>query len=512
MIVDDEKQILDGLSKMIKWSEFDFEVCGTTRSGSEAIPLIKSRKPDLVLTDIRMPKMDGLELLQYVREKISADIEFIIISGYGDFEYAQKAIRYNVKNYILKPIDEAKMYASLVDIKNGLREKELRNSLMIKSYINNIINGDKTNTPDISLEDEEKCGLRYITIERRHEFTSLFSREDPRRHDGLLGMIVRKIGKANMRFVSFQGTDKCHIVAGQTLLRCFEYSVEYFAQRLFNSLWISNSVPIDISIGKKVDGFRKLYESIQSIDMCRYKLFYTREPSIIMYESVRDDKICKLFDDNGAVVRVISAFRKNDANRMSSAIRELINHFAQFLVVPEIALIHLDSIMASIIQILSERIDDTQEILELYSIYKKIQNHTNIYDLGRLVIEFCLFCGRFSSFNENSQKLNSVRKIALYVDAHYMEQLKISDIAKRFFMNPAYLGQQFIKHKGCSLNHYINSVRLEKSKDLLANTNLKVYEIAKKVGFDDPNYFSFKFFEYTSQTPSDYRRGRFSQD
>ncbi|NLF51479.1 MAG: helix-turn-helix domain-containing protein [Leptolinea sp.] len=96
-------------------------------------------------------------------------------------------------------------------------------------------------------------------------------------------------------------------------------------------------------------------------------------------------------------------------------------------------------------------------------------------------------------------------KVMKYVDENYAKPLKIIDIAESFFVNPAYLGQLFIKRKNVSLNHYINSVRIEKSKELLANTGLKIYEIAVRTGFGDPNYFSAKFVEYTGKSPSEYR-------
>jgi two-component system response regulator YesN len=162
--------------------------------------------------------------------------------------------------------------------------------------------------------------------------------------------------------------------------------------------------------------------------------------------------------------------------------------------------------MAYIIQIISERTDDTGEVLRLYSMYKKVQDSQNLRSLAKLAIEFCLFCNELSKSSVVVGSMDIVGKVIKYVDDNFMEHLRISDIAEHFFVNSAYLGQQFIKKKGYSLNHYINAVRIEKSKELLLNTNLKIYEIAEKVGFDDPNYFSAKYYEYTNQTPSEFRQ------
>ena len=505
IIVDDEKQIVDGLCKMIKWSEFGFEVCATARNGMEAIQIIKSHKADLVMTDVRMPIMDGLKMLEYVRKNISEDMEFIILSGFSEFQYAQKALQYNVKSYILKPIDEAELYGLLIDIKNILDEKEIRKSLKIKSYINDFIAGEQSDNKEMMLKNEEVYGLRYVAIERHRDIDALGLYSDDQKCGDLSKCIADKIGEANMQFVLRHDRNMCHMVVGQSLLSSFEYDVKHLAMSISEFLWKGKSLQTDILIGKKVSGFRNLYESVQTISNCRNKLFYKEKASILIYDDIKEEIFCKIYEDNGAVIKIISAFRKNDMDRLVKSVEQLIEHFQSLQVVPEIALMHLDSIMASIIQILSERTDDISDVIEYYSTYKKIQNKANIFELSRMVIDFCLFSNEFSLNNHKKDNVGVVVKVMRYVDENYSEPLKISDIAERFFVNPAYLGQQFARKKGCSLNHYINTVRIEKAKELLANTNGRIYEIALETGYDDPNYFSSKFFEYTGQTPSDFR-------
>ncbi len=508
ILVDDEKQIVDGLCKMIKWAEFGFEVCATARNGMEAIQLIKSHKPDLIMTDVRMPVMDGLKMLEHVRRHISDDIEFIILSGFSEFQYAQRAMQFNVKSYILKPIDEALLYGTLIDIKSILEEKEIGKSLSIKSYISNFLMGEQSNKNDLLLENEAVYGLRYITIEKHKEFSSLTKYSEVHTTYDLSHILAEKLGRSNMRFVLKQDKNKCHMVAGCSILSCFEYNVKYFARSISEFLRISKSIRINIMIGKKVSGFNNLYESVQTISMCKNKKFYQKDASILLFDDIKEDEFCKIYEDNGTVIKIISAFRKNDLDKLTKAVEQLIEHFESLQVVPEIALMHLDSVMVSIIQILSERNDDIREVHELYSTYKKIQDSTNIYELGMLVIEFCQYCVKFSVENKMKEKIDLVEKVVRYVDDNFMETIKIINIAEHFFVNPAYLGQQFAKKKGCSLNHYLNTVRIERAKELLINTSRKIYEIAHEVGYDDPNYFSAKFYEHTGQTASDFRSHR----
>ena len=509
IIVDDEKQIVDGLCRMIKWSELGFEVCATARNGMEAIPLIKSYKADLVMTDVKMPVMDGLKMVENVRKSISEETEFIILSGFSEFQYAQKALQYNVKSYILKPIDEAELYGILIDIKNLLDEKEIRKSLKIKDYLIDHISGEESNNSDPNLENEAAYGLRYIAVEHHADIGSLISCQDGQKNCDLSKYIAEKIGQPNMRFVLRYDRSKCHMIAGDSLLRSFEYNVKHLAASLNEFLSKYKSMQADILIGEKVSGFKDLYHSVQSISMCRNKLFYAKGPSIITYDDIREEKFCKIYEDNGSVIKIISAFRKNDMDQLVKSVNLLVEHIASLQVVSEIAMIHLDSVMASIMQILSERTEDMGDVFEMYYNYKKMQDKAGAFMLGELVKEFCLYCNRFSLNHYKNEHAEIVAKVTRYVDDNFMESLKIADIAEHFFVNPAYLGQQFLKKKGCTLNHYLNLVRMEKAKELLVNSSHRIYEIATETGYDDPNYFSSKFYEYTGQTPSEFRnKGR----
>jgi two-component system response regulator YesN len=506
IIVDDEKQISDGLCKMIRWSEMGFEVCGTARNGLEAINLLKSGNVDLVIADVRMPVMDGIKLLEHVRNEISEDIEFIILSGFSEFQYAQKAVQYNARNYLLKPVDEDELYTTLLDIKSVLDEKVVRKSLRVRSYINSYIIGEEEAGNEEILGNEETYGLRYISVDLHRDIDSLgsYTQESENSID-LFKCIAELFTDSNMRFVLRHDRHRCHIVAGRSLLGSYGYDVRLLASELRKFFSLKKGIQVDVLVGKKVPGFRELHESIRSIELCRNKLFYRKSASVITYDEIMEEVFCKVYEDNGTVIRIISAFRKNDMNKLVKEVDDLAAHFQQLKVVPEIVLIHLDSIMASVVQILNERSDDTAAILDLYAGYKKVYDKLDIYELVRLVKEFCLFCNDFSLSIQKNETMDLVDKVARFVDGNYMEPIKITDIAERFYVNSAYLGQQFSKKKGCSLNHYINMVRIEKAKELLLNTNHRVYEIAQETGFEDPNYFSSKFFEYTGQTPSDFR-------
>ncbi len=504
IIVDDEKQIIDGLCRMIRWSELGYEVVGTARNGVEAIALIPSLRPDLVVTDVRMPEMDGLKMLEHVRRHMAQDVEFIILSGFSDFQYARTAMQYNVKSYILKPIDEPELYGALLDIKAVLDEKEIRKSMRIQSCINGCIAGLQPAMGEAFPTDEEQAGLRYLAVERRVEYASLSSLRAQGGPD-LFNTLTGLLGKSNMRFVLRQDRDRCNIVAGKSLLQPHGLSPRLFAHFLQDRLYNAAEISADILVGALAAGMRDLHQSVQSISQCRSRLFYLNKASIVFYDDIREETFCKVCQDNGLGVKIIAAFRKNDMERLAHSVSEMVEHFTQLKVAPEIALVHLDSAMASVLQILSESREDIGMVLEQYAFFKGIQNRISIHSLGQLAVQFCTACSELSVAGKKAEHADIVTRVVRYVDENYAQPLKINDIAERFYVNPAYLGQQFARKMGCPLNHYINSVRMERAKELLAGTARRIYEVALETGFDDPNYFSCKFVEYTGRTPSEYR-------
>ncbi|MDT8717265.1 response regulator [Clostridium sp. 19966] len=155
MIVDDEPFVRQGLISLINWAEYDFQICCESDNGIDALKSAKEYSPDLIITDIRMPEMSGLELIRECEKELKSGCKYIILSGYSEFEYARQAMSYGVVNYILKPIDEDEVKESLARIKKELDEKNQRLSSfldykilaanVLKKYMNGQADKNKLN-------------------------------------------------------------------------------------------------------------------------------------------------------------------------------------------------------------------------------------------------------------------------------------------------------------------------------------------------------------------------------
>lgn len=188
IIADDEKRICTLIAKLINWDDMEMTLVGTANNGIETLELIKTEKPDIVITDIRMPGYDGLEMIERAK-KINKDLEFIIISGYSHFEYAKKAIGYGVKDYLLKPINQEELSNSLLRVKKDIVKKkgyinlenEYKDSIkkdrnsINKSLIDNLISSDGKNTLQINQAKEfvEANYMNNISLEDVGDFIGL---------------------------------------------------------------------------------------------------------------------------------------------------------------------------------------------------------------------------------------------------------------------------------------------------------------------------------------------------
>jgi two-component system, response regulator YesN len=162
LLVDDEPFVTKALKVLIDWEELGYSICGEASHGEEAVEIIKELKPDVVITDIRMPRMDGLELIRYCSEVLKANSEFIVLSGYNDFKYAQQAIKYRVKEYLLKPIDEDELVDRLKELsKEFLKKKESLEESYKKAKLNMTYNFYRNSGCLLLQEDITKLSFNY---------------------------------------------------------------------------------------------------------------------------------------------------------------------------------------------------------------------------------------------------------------------------------------------------------------------------------------------------------------
>ena len=359
LIVDDEPLVLEGLMFMVDWESHGFHVCGEASDGEEALDRIQELNPDLVVTDISMPVMDGLQLIQYCTKELNTSCRFVILSGHDDFTSARKALTCGVLDYWLKPIDVEEIHASLVKLRNEWSHRDNRDTLSMHS----------TTLPLEATWNIPEAG------------DPLFEAEDQ-----LLLAIVTRDGEA----------------------------IDEAVQRLCRQLELS-------------------------------------------------------FGGNGEAGKVF----------LSNVLLEILWKVME----GETANSALEGERGLLLPILPNRVDRWPDILASFA-------HKVAEQLAR------------------QRSVNGIAwEAAQLIRERYHEPLQLQTIAGLLHFQPAYLGQLFKKQIGVSFLDYVHRTRVEAGRKLLRRTDLKIADVARTVGYADPEHFAAKFKQWMDMTPSQYKNG-----
>lgn len=508
VLLDDENRIIRGLKVIINWEKYDCEIVGEASNGIDGIELIKNTEPDIVITDIRMPKMDGLQMIQSLKEQGSSP-EFIILSGYSEFEYAKKGMELGVNYYILKPIEVEEVETCLSKLCQKIENKKIKKREMLEFKtlaIKEIIDGSTDNREDIldllnySNIQLDETNIVCAIIEINPTCSDYFNENS----NILINTIKTYI---NMYY-------RCEVIKYMDLQMAIivNSSMEIDSQKLQASFAqlhkdIEQNYHIEscIGVGKIIDC---LSDISLSFEQARYAINYkiiNGKNSIIEFKELSDTskgfKIPKkIFDD----------LEKYINNLDLEGCRVTINTFFDILVAKkklrpmDIQLQCLLLIISTVKTMKSIQFELNEFIGKDVLALEEISRFKSITEIKNWLINV------ISSIIELKNELENIRpstidEIKAYIQLHYTESLTLNSIAEHFFFNPYYLSQLFKKKTGETYLNYVTKLRVKKAQELLTSTNMKIYEICHAIGYENTKYFNKVFQKYIDLKPSEYR-------
>ncbi len=462
LIVDDEPFMLEGLRLMIDWRACGFELIGEADTAERALELFEELKPDIVISDIRMPGMTGTELAGIIYEKDPRALT-ILFSGYRDFIYAQSAIRANVFGYLLKPIDAQEVHNLLADAHSALseRDKALADSSdgMREHVLRRLVYGDD------SAGTLRQCAL-MLGI-RSTDIVKCVSVEAPREE-------IAAVLPADAR--AFELSPSLTCVTLKT-----DASAAYIA-----SLLTSLSPAPRIGAGWRgigADGFR---------ESARQSLLALGA----QFETVSGIRVYREYD--ASLARWLSACKCNEiANavnaRRSDELRNLLNGIRRECAISNPGAFCL-RVMAQNVMLSLKNGDALSEL-----------RRTEIDDAQKWLDDFCAALNAILESDRSDDPPEIVKQALSSIESGYAGELTLSDLSARLYINAAYLGQLIKKYTGDTFNHLLNARRMAEACRLLRQTRLSVREVADSVGIPDESYFAIRFKKHTGQTPLSYR-------
>ncbi len=492
IIIDDEPLIRKGLMKIINWNSYGFNIIGDAENGIDGYRKICSLNPDLCIIDIKMPGMDGLELIEKIKNR-NIDTKIIILTGYPEFEYAQRAIDLGVDTYILKPIDPEILIGRIKKVYSELERKRSIKNIMIKSMeftreriIEKII---KRELKDISIEELNKIynlnfpwnSYQVILIDQNYEeIFKEVKNEFPNYSfpiDNLIGILIENISKPHF---------KKKIVNMKNKVR-YKYSKD-----------------IIISVGEKVFDLKEIYKSYDSaLSLLRRSFLYSKK-GIILCNVDQGIRFIEEITDENIVEELIKSIENFNINNVNNILEKKI----KICLLKEIK---EEEIKRSYLRIFLKIVN------YLSSNYSKFKEFSKEYLSDELLNEFykkesllelhSFMKGMILDIIENFSNIfgkSIISRVLEYLECNYYKDLKIKEVAKVFGYSSCYFGKIFRKCIGENFNTYLDKIRINKAKELLLQ-GIKVIEVAEKVGYKDIDYFIMKFKKYTGKTPKTYK-------
>lgn len=530
VIADDEVKVCQLIYGLIDWKSVDMEIVGIAHNGIEALELIKNLQPDLMITDIRMPGYDGLEMIN-LGKQIKKDLDFIIISGYSHFEYAQSAIKYGVSDYLLKPINKKELLNTLNKIREKYKqrteqlssEEQLR--LRLQSNIDKLRSGFFTEL--LLQKGIDRAGIEIEKINKEYHFK--FRR-------GCFQVFIVKIDCEYENFyesIKILKEKLIQILQEHIKSECFDMEIYFKNSRAYCVLNYETDNQKTIR--------KKLRSSLDEI-LVQKSLFYTIEFTIGLGIAVEDIK--QLTDSlktaewavGQRLIEGTGKLLEGGLMQDFSSNRDVL--IADFTKNMETSLEVLDKngIVAAIDllreQVLGKSNISGQEIFRLimdvcstYLILLRnyqfnTDNTERFHEIFSLRADLCssaweLFVYLSKAIGESvgtiiedkkQADIKPIRTVKQYIQQNYMKPITLKEISSLAGFNDSYFSSLFKKESGKNFSEYLSEVRMNKAKDLLKETNLCIADICQTVGYNDLKYFTKNFKKFTGLKPNEYRK------
>ncbi|MHA0857356.1 response regulator transcription factor [Paenibacillus sp. CMAA1364] len=502
LLIDDEPNGLEGMKLLIDWNELGFEICGTCSNGVEGLQMIEQLAPDLVLTDVRMPLMNGLEMIEAAQGLSSIAVRFAIVSAYSEFEYAQKAMRYGVHHYLLKPIMADEATEELRDIYKQLKkEAEIKDFHQKASYEENVtlitemLNGvaaDKRNSSVLTELSSSKEEWNFILLETEQRLKA-----------GLRESAVKLMAAHEAVFMIDLEPNRFGFVYGcspdenqnESFHLLFSELLHHCGARAFMSLGASEQSLFRIG---------NCYQTAKEAMM--YTFYYEDYTSFIIYHDIKDIHFSYHYHQIGYTDAIVQAIELVNKVSLRSAIDSAVASFREMLVAPEI----IRKIIIHIVYVVMESIRATNEaqIELLYTKFKWAEISNLSFTLSDIMDNLRSFGEESIDILLDNQRGNSqgvIKEINDYIIEHYRENLSIKKLADIFYLHPVYLGQLLMKKNGINFNELLHNLRIEEAMGLLRQNQFKNNQIAELVGYSNYDKFSKQFSKRMNMSPNEYK-------
>ncbi|GIO31537.1 hypothetical protein J2TS6_26780 [Paenibacillus albilobatus] len=514
LIVDDEPKLREGLRTLIPWEEQGYRVVDTAANGQEALEKYEAHKPELILADIRMPGMDGLQLIQELRSR-GADSHMLILSGYADFEYAKRAISCRVDGYLLKPVDEDELVSYLEQIREAIekerqfnqwsREEPARSKdAVLKELLlpeSGSLDGGRLASLAASLGIPE--GPCEVVLLRLWQLQAADEEALSRIRQALdEGFRQQALGIC-FHFPPYLG------LLLTTPPECREGDRELYRMIAeFMSAGGAEGLAFSAAAGGTVSGPEEAHISLAAASDGLKRSFFCPQDTFIRNRSAevwQEEEGDPVLEPDEAEHRLLLVLETGNSAKLQPLVEAICRRMAAEGMDEMKLKENLIRLAGGVLARLESSRPDMRAFWTEHGVpVGAFYASSHISELtGSAVAYFMKISERLRGESRGSE----IERMSELIERRYNENLKLETLADLFNYNSAYLGKMFKNTTGEYFNTYLDKVRIEKAKAFL-DQGMKVYEVAEKVGYMNPDYFNMKFRKYVGVSPTSYRKGK----
>lgn len=499
VLVDDEIEVREGIRNCINWEKEGFLYCGDAPDGELALPLIEREQPDIVITDIKMPFMDGIELSRIVRKKMPTT-KIIILSGHDQFEYAREALRIQITEYCLKPLNATDLLSLLNKISKQVdaeqEERARLNELKNKVHENAILSRNQfllelcegTYSTSAAIKEASKFDIDIISnfymviiIEAKRELQNVMNRLH------------------HLPTLHFNRHDKeaIYIIKGEK-----KQQLEGYANLIRHTLEKSVNAR---SSTKAVFGIGQVKSRIKEIATSYQEAYVQYHDNHTLHGAIPLETFKPPFN-RYEVQQFLAYGQIEEVDKFSTYITTFLNEENQ-----QNSFIYYYFLMefTATIKNYLEKINSNYTQNPIISSMRQLEFQHSIHDRTQIKNYIANILTHVIQFRNQTKSKNYplIEKAKVFIQEHFADsQLSLQQIAKIVNISPSYFSHIFSQEEGQTIKEYITSMRIEKAKELLITTNEKTYEIALKVGYSDSHYFCHMFKKVTGMTTREFKR------
>ncbi|MCY9517354.1 response regulator transcription factor [Paenibacillus apiarius] len=520
LLIDDEIHILNNLKMVIPWEELAVEIVGMARNGAEGLDIVRQRDPDLILCDIRMPVMDGMEFLREVR-KMGSEAEVMMLTGYQEFEYARIALQHGVRDYILKPINYEELEQTVRTIANLVRSrKQEKNrserrwgkviSLAYEKMMFDVLMGFSAGTPPYVIADDglqaDQLDYALLLIDLDGYVQHTVSWSDNERKlwnfavrnvlqdaisDERLEYAVLQMREGEWCVLMQYSKERCEVSQEDMArwARSFQRAVREHVKLTVSLAW--DKGPIQLAC--LANTYKRLQRSL---------VLYPDDEQLVQVDEGSNARQAASVSEWQLVEDIVSGMKQNDKGKVEKSLQSL---QSGLLLMPEQSVMRVEKFLHYVIIHLLREMRELELVSsqEEETMWNRLQHSVSVKDLNNLITQLINHTKEHAMNKKSSELLMISAKD--YIHRNLSSDIGIDEISDYLGISCSYFSLLFKTHFGETFVEYVTKQRMNLAKSMLRMTDKSITQIGASVGYSERRYFSKVFQKYTGITPSEFR-------